>query len=94
MKAVVVDFVHAFGAIITFGNHFHFHLSGCDRITFANHRAKSAVAAEARVCCHKKVAQIYRIVDVTWQDSRCFEKEPHFTDSIRHKDCLEIVAIL
>ena len=88
-----VDVLHAFGAVISFGYHFHFYLRAFHTVTLAYHGAEHPVAAEVGISRDEEVAQIDRIDDIPFDGVYYREKAVHLC-RVGHDDRLEVVSIL
>ena len=91
---VSVHFLDTFGAVITFGNHFHFYLCAFHGVAFTNHGTEHTVTAEIGVCRYEQVAQISRIVDGTLYRVNGVQQTVHLLNGVRYEYCLEIVTVL
>ena len=89
-----VDVLHAFGAVISFGYHFHFYLRAFHTVTLAYHGAEHPVAAEVGISRDEEVAQIDRIDDIPFDGVYYREKAVHLLCRVGHDDRLEVVSIL
>ena len=69
-----VDVLHAFGAVISFGYHFHFYLRAFHTVTLAYHGAEHPVAAEVGISRDEEVAQIDRIDDIPFDGCTTLRK--------------------
>ena len=90
---VAVDFLHTFGAVVAFGNHFHLELCGLDGVALSNHRTEHAVAAEVGIHRDEQVAQIDAVADVAVGVGLDGVQESlHLLQGIGDEDCLKVVT--